>query len=113
MAELTLQEIFGADAIQDSTTVTLFKSDFPDMTALTSNAGESILVALLNKLVIVLTATARNANPDQSVVVAMAPNPQVTGNFGVPPGNTFMTYSFTAQVFTPHTVAPPDPDSVG
>jgi len=43
----------------------------------------------------------------------MAPNPQVTGNFGVPPGNTFMTYSFTAQVFTPHTVAPPDPDSVG
>jgi len=112
MAELTLQNIFGAGATQDSTSITLLKANFPDMTASASNAGDSVVVALLNRFVLVLTQVARNTNPDQSVIVAMAPNPQITGNFGVPPGATFMTYSYTSQVFTPFTVTPPDPDDV-
>ena len=112
MAELTLQQIFGANATQDSTTITLSKADFADMTAQAVNAGDSVAVALLNRFANVYTQAARNTNSDQSVIVAMAPNPQVTGNFGATPQVTFLTYSYTAQVFTPFTVTPPDPDDV-
>lgn len=50
MNHLSFNDIFGANATQDATAVTIYKSDFPDLTALPNNNGEQILAAILLKL---------------------------------------------------------------
>jgi hypothetical protein len=66
MAEPTLQDIFGAGATQDATTITILKSDLP-MTAAAVNGGERIFAAIAKKASGVLTTTAFAANADQSI----------------------------------------------
>jgi hypothetical protein len=69
LAEPTLQEIFGAGATQDATTITIAKTDLP-MTAVASNRGEQILAAMLKKASTGLGATTFGTNIDQSVSIA-------------------------------------------
>jgi len=45
--ELTLQQLFGAKASQNSQNLTISKSDLVDLTANTNNRGEQLLVAIL------------------------------------------------------------------
>jgi hypothetical protein len=69
MAEPTLQEIFGAGATQDATTITILKADLP-MTAAATNRGEQVLAAIAKKASTVLTPTAFNGNTNQSINIA-------------------------------------------
>jgi hypothetical protein len=69
LAEPTLQEIFGAGATQDATTITILKADLP-MTALAVNRGEQIIAAMLKKASTGLGATTFGTNIDQSVSIA-------------------------------------------
>ena len=62
MAEPTLQEVFGANAVQSATTLTISKADLVSV-GLTANAGntaESLLVALLIRASNSLTEVARS-----------------------------------------------------
>lgn len=69
MAEPTLTAIFGANAVQTLETLTLTKADFADvnLTANANNTGEALLTAIILKAEKVLTATAQDTNPDQSI----------------------------------------------
>ncbi len=69
MAEPTLQEIFGAGATQDATTITILKANLP-MTASATNRGEQIFAAIVKKASTKLTATEFSTNGDQSITIA-------------------------------------------
>jgi hypothetical protein len=69
MAEPTLQEIFGAGATQDATTIHILKANLP-MTSAALNRGEQILAAICKKAATTLTAANFSTNPDQSVSIA-------------------------------------------
>lgn len=70
MAEPTLTQVFGTNATQSATTVTITKADLTGLTASASNTAESLLIAILLKVQTYLTQTNFDANIDQSVVVA-------------------------------------------
>jgi hypothetical protein len=70
MAEPTLQEIFGANASQTSTTITIAKADLPGLTATADNRAEQLLTAINLKAKATLTQANFDANPDQSIVIS-------------------------------------------
>lgn len=49
MQQLTLQQLFGNSASQDSQQIIISKADLPKLTASAGNTAESLLVALLLK----------------------------------------------------------------
>lgn len=71
MAEPTLAQIFGANATQDATTVTLHKADYSatGFAPTSSNTAESILGGILAFSQPTLSAANQASNPDQSIVV--------------------------------------------
>lgn len=69
MAEPTLQDIFGAGATQDATTIHILKADLP-ITPLAINRGEQILAGMLKKAATALTSTTFGTNTDQSISIA-------------------------------------------
>lgn len=70
MAEPTLVQVFGASATQDSTTLTITKSDLTGLTASGSNSAESLLAAIILKAQSYLTQTNFDSNTDQSIYIA-------------------------------------------
>ncbi|MBD2412215.1 hypothetical protein FACHB389_35895 [Nostoc calcicola FACHB-389] len=71
MAEPTLQEIFGANATQDATTVTIVKADLPGLTASANNRGESLLTGIILKAQAGLPKTSFDTNLNQNVYVEL------------------------------------------
>jgi hypothetical protein len=72
MAEPTLAQVFGANATQNSTTITISKTDLAavGLTASSSNTAESLLTAILLQGQSYLTQTNYDANTDQNVIIA-------------------------------------------
>jgi hypothetical protein len=70
MSEPTLQQIFGANATQDATTITITKADLPGLTASSTNRAESLLTAILLKAQNGLPQSTFDTNIDQSIYVA-------------------------------------------
>lgn len=69
MAEPTLQEIFGPNATQTATTLTILKNDLPGLTPSENNTGESLLTGIVKGAAVKLTSDGRDANPDQSLAI--------------------------------------------
>ncbi|WP_414546514.1 hypothetical protein [Nostoc sp. CCY0012] len=69
MAEPTLQQVFGANAIQDATTITIVKADLTGLTADANNTAESLLAAINLKAQTYLTQANFDANLDQSIYI--------------------------------------------
>ena len=69
MAEPTLQQVFGANAVQDATTLTISKADLTGLTASASNRAEALFVAILLKAKSYLTETNYDSNTDQSITI--------------------------------------------
>ncbi|MBD2489432.1 hypothetical protein [Aulosira sp. FACHB-615] len=69
MAEPTLQEVFGANAIQDANTITIYKSDLPGLTPQENNTAESLLTGINVKAKQALTQSNFDENLDQSVFI--------------------------------------------
>jgi hypothetical protein len=69
MAEPTLQQVFGANATQNATTITIAKADLTGLTASETNTAESLLVAILIKAKTALTQANFDANTDQSLLI--------------------------------------------
>lgn len=80
MAEPTLTAVFGANATQDATTLTITKADLTStgLTPSANNTAESLLLAIVLKFKAVLTDTARDTNVDQSVAVVEGFSPSIT-----------------------------------
>lgn len=69
MAEPTLQQLFGANATQNATTLTISKADLIGLTASANNSAESLYVAILLKAKQHLTVANYEANIDQSITI--------------------------------------------
>jgi hypothetical protein len=71
MPKPTLAEVFGANATQNATTLTLSKSDLASVGLTTSatNSAESLLAAIILKSKEYLSQTNFDLNIDQSTVV--------------------------------------------
>jgi hypothetical protein len=72
MAEPTLIQVFGANAVQDATTLTITKADLASagLTASANNTAESLIIAMLLKSKTYLSEENRDLNIDQSVTIA-------------------------------------------
>ncbi|QKQ76347.1 hypothetical protein [Nostoc sp. TCL240-02] len=72
MAEPTLQQVFGANAVQDDTTITITKSDLVSvgLTASSTNRAEALFAAILLKAKTSLTSDNQTSNADQSITIA-------------------------------------------
>lgn len=69
MAEPTLQEVFGPNAVQDINTITIYKSDLPGLTASDDNRAESLLAGILLRAKPSLSQSNFDSNLDQSVSI--------------------------------------------
>ncbi|BBD68650.1 hypothetical protein NIES4072_40280 [Nostoc commune NIES-4072] len=69
MAEPTLADIFGSNATQTATTITIAKADLPRLTANANNTAESLLTGILLKAQTSLTQTNFDSNINQSIYV--------------------------------------------
>lgn len=49
MELLTLQQVFGSNATQDSQYLTILKADYPSLSPSVNNTSESLLIAILLK----------------------------------------------------------------
>lgn len=66
MAEPTLI-VFGPNATQNATTITIQKADLPRLTPSANNTAESLLTGILLQAQTVLSQTNFDANIDQSI----------------------------------------------
>ncbi|MEH2258321.1 hypothetical protein [Nostoc sp.] len=69
MAELTLVEVFGTGATQDSSSITIQKAALPRLTASASNSAESLLTGIVLMAQTNLAQTNFDANVDQSIYI--------------------------------------------
>lgn len=108
MAEPTLTQIFGTNAIQDASTVTISKSDLTSVgfTASADDSAEKILVAILLKAQAYLTEANQDLNIDQSITITGPSSNIITRN-----NTSYREYSFTlaaSKVDTETSVNPND-----
>lgn len=69
MAEPTLQQVFGANATQTATTLTITKADLTGLTAKLDNTAESLLAAINLKAKGYLNEVNQESNPDIQITI--------------------------------------------
>ncbi|WP_088243946.1 hypothetical protein [Calothrix rhizosoleniae] len=69
MSEPTLTEVFGANATQDASTVTINKADLAGLTASATNTAESLLAAIMIQAATTLTQTKFDGDTDVSIYI--------------------------------------------
>ncbi|WP_427159412.1 hypothetical protein ACQFX9_25835 [Aliinostoc sp. HNIBRCY26] len=112
MAELSLTDIFGANAVQDATTLTITKADLVDvgLTTGTTIAAEKLLVAIIKKAAIKCNPDDRETNADQSVSIEASTVPtfatRVINNVTSP----YIRDTFTVELDKAYTSTGIDPD---
>ncbi len=79
MPEPTLTAVFGDNAIQDGTNLTIAKADL-SVTASATNTAESLFVAALLKASETLNSNAQGGDPDIQVTIDKDSSSQITRN---------------------------------
>lgn len=71
MAEPTISEVFGANAVQDASTLTISKADLASvgLTVASDNTAESLLASILLTAQLNLTEASFGSNQDQNITV--------------------------------------------
>ena len=69
MAEPSLVQIFGDNAIQSASTITISKADLPGLTPSANNSAESLIVGIILKAMQHLTQSNFDSNFDQSITI--------------------------------------------
>ncbi len=69
MAEPTIQDVFGAGATQDATTLHILKADLLTLTPSATNRGEQLFMGIVLKAKANLTTTARDGDLDRSISI--------------------------------------------
>ncbi|MBW4598726.1 MAG: hypothetical protein KME29_03830 [Calothrix sp. FI2-JRJ7] len=105
MAEPTLTQVFGTNATQDATTITIYKADLTGLTATANNSAESILAAIDLKASSYLTQTNQDLNPDQSIVIE-----QGTGSITTRNNLNYREYNLTITLSKLDTQSAIDPN---
>ena len=107
MAEPTLEQIFGANASQDATTLTIAKSDLTSvgLTASASNTPESLFVAVLLKSAAYLNEANQQTNPDIQITIAESFQSLVSRN-----NQQYRQRSYSVNLDKPDTAGGIDPD---
>lgn len=72
MSEPTLAQVFGANATQNATSITIQKADLTGLIAAADNRAESLATAILVNMKGHLTTANQETNPDQSITVVEA-----------------------------------------
>ncbi len=82
MAEPTLTGIFGSNATQSASQLTISKADLAavGLTASATNTPESLLAAIVALAQVTLTEVAYDANLDQSIIITDGTDSLVTRN---------------------------------
>lgn len=108
MAEPTLQDVFGSNAAQSASDLTISKTDLATigLTPSASNSGESLLVAVILYAAIRLTETARSADQVNRNVTVFFGGQDISGS----PPNVFRRDAFSLLLYRATTIAPVDPD---
>jgi hypothetical protein len=106
MAEPTLAQVFGSNATQDATTLTIAKADLTGLTASANNTAESLLVALILKCAEYLNDTNQSNNIDQSVSISTATTPSFTNRNNA----VYIRDSLTVEIDKPAGTLTIDPD---
>lgn len=107
MADPTLQQVFGTNAAQTATTITISKADLATvgLTAKAVNGGEQLFVALLRKAQVYLSTTNQTTDPDIQVTID-------DGFVSIVPRNNKnyrqFTYNVNLQKVDPSTAIDPD-----
>ncbi|WGV23366.1 hypothetical protein [Halotia branconii] len=107
MAEPTLTAVFGANATQTSTTITISKADLPGLTASANNTAESLLVGLVLLAKQSLSQTNFDANLNQSIYVD---NGFPTFTFRGTNNDSYRVDQLTINLAKPDTAGTIDPD---
>lgn len=82
MAEPTLAQIFGANATQDATSLTIHKADLTGLTPSSTNTAESLLAGIVVSGQPSLSAANQALNTDQSITITDS-NDNITTRSGV------------------------------
>lgn len=108
MAEPSLSQVFGANATQTSTTLTITKADLASvgLTASANNTAESLIVALILKAAEYLNETNQTTNPDIQVTIADSNFPQLVTRNSSQYRQT--TYNLNLQTLSPTYTLDPD-----
>ncbi|MDZ8083197.1 MAG: hypothetical protein RMZ69_23835 [Nostoc sp. ChiQUE01a] len=77
MAEPTLQQVLGANATQDATTITIVKADLTGLTASANNTAESLVTGIILKASGYLNSTNQATNTDIQITIEDSNFPQV------------------------------------
>lgn len=110
MAEPTLQQVFGANAVQDATTLTISKADLAarGLTASTNNTAESLTVAILLQAGAYLTtANQDSVNTDIQVTIADSGFPQLVSRNSL----QWRQITYNVNLQTPDSGFTIDPDN--
>ncbi len=105
MAEPTLVQVFGANAVQDANSITISKADLTGLTASANNRAEALFVAILIKAQEFLNTTNQGDDPDRSITIEDSFDSIVTRGT-----STFRQKSLTVnlQKLDPTTAIDPD-----
>ncbi|MCC5619254.1 hypothetical protein LC605_30120 [Nostoc sp. CHAB 5836] len=107
MPEPTLQQVFGANATQTATTITITKADLPGLTPSSTNRAESLLTAILLKAQDGLPQSTFDTNIDQSIyIVSGFPGFAFRGANN----DSYRVDQLTVNLAKPDTSATIDPD---
>jgi hypothetical protein len=95
MAEPTLIQIFGDNAVQDANTLTISKADLAStgLIAASDNTAESLFVALLLKAASYLTETNQTNNVDQQITIAKGFDSLTTRN-----NQSYLVYPYSVEL---------------
>lgn len=109
MAEPTLSQVFGSNATQDATTLTIPKADLASvgLTASANNTAESLIVAILLKAADYLKDTNQQTNTDIQVTIADSGFPQIVTRNNV----QYRQVTFNINLQTPDTGFTLDPNN--
>ena len=107
MAEPTLVQVFGTNASQDATTLTIAKADLNStgLTATATNTPESLFVAILLKAANYLNEANQQTNADIQITIAESFQSLVSRN-----NQQYRQRSYSVNLDKPDTAGGIDPD---
>jgi hypothetical protein len=109
MAEPNLQQVFGANASQTSTALTISKADLAaaGLTASANNTAESLFVAIMLLADNHLNETQQTSDPDIQITIADSGFPQIVNRNS----QTYRQITYNVNLQTPDTGFTIDPDN--
>lgn len=113
MAELSLTEVFGANAVQALNALTISKADLAGLAQAPENVSDQMVVALLNLWTTAYNPGVREQNKDVSIVATLEPIPSTEGDFtDINNPVPYLVYTYSIKIYKLLPIAIPVPNDV-